>query len=160
MIAAASDVAKKSGIRVLVRSAPAEEEHRATYIDAEGRATDLGKLSKADVESQSFRDAIASAGAARPPAPNSILVCTHGARDCRCGDIGGDLVAALRAEVEKRKSTIEIGELGHVGGHKWVSWARRNRGADETVQIRRNGSPPPFDAHARQPAALTCARSA
>jgi hypothetical protein len=47
-----------------------------------------------------------------------VLVCTHGARDCRCGDIGGDLVAALRREVTRRASDVAVGEVSHVGGHK------------------------------------------
>ncbi|KAJ8076952.1 hypothetical protein PM082_001375 [Marasmius tenuissimus] len=56
-----------------------------------------------------------------------LLVCTHMARDCRCGDLGGAYVRALRAEVEKRKkqddqlySRVKIGEVGHVGQHKFA----------------------------------------
>lgn len=56
-----------------------------------------------------------------------IYVCTHGARDCRCGQTGGAVVSALREELRKRQSwppgdilssRIKIGEVGHVGGHK------------------------------------------
>ena len=56
-----------------------------------------------------------------------LLVCTHMARDCRCGDLGGTYVRALRTEIEKRKKLDErlygrfrIGEVGHVGQHKYV----------------------------------------
>jgi len=67
-----------------------------------------------------------------------IYVCTHGARDCRCGDTGGAVVAALREEVASRirsaqarsapnaKSPsiwdkLKIGEVAHVGGHKYAA---------------------------------------
>lgn len=65
------------------------------------------------------------------PAPTStsksddvhLLVCTHAARDCRCGDIGGPFADALREEIKKRvsageKRNVWVGETGHVGGHK------------------------------------------
>jgi hypothetical protein len=48
-----------------------------------------------------------------------LYVCTHGARDCRCGDRGGIVVRALRDEVEKRNlKQVKVGEVGHIGGHK------------------------------------------
>lgn len=55
-----------------------------------------------------------------------LYVCTHGSRDCRCGEWGGRVADALREEVLKRKqseptgkySRIVVGEVGHVGGHK------------------------------------------
>jgi hypothetical protein len=53
-----------------------------------------------------------------------VYVCTHGARDCRCGDMGGKVVKVLREELEKRRKSnpmnvrVRIGEVGHVGGHK------------------------------------------
>jgi hypothetical protein len=56
-----------------------------------------------------------------------LYVCTHGARDCRCGNIGRDVVKALREEVKERMkqdpsglvNRIKIGEVGHVGGHQF-----------------------------------------
>ena len=55
-----------------------------------------------------------------------MYVCTHGARDCRCGTIGGDVARALREEVARRVemdssgvvSRVVVGEVGHVGGHQ------------------------------------------
>ena len=49
-----------------------------------------------------------------------VYVCTHGSRDCRCGDTGGSLVLALREEVRRRglDEQVRIGEIAHVGGHK------------------------------------------
>lgn len=54
-----------------------------------------------------------------------IYVCTHGARECACGAIGGEVVKALREEVSRRKRAdpdgpilrVRVGEIGHVGGH-------------------------------------------
>jgi hypothetical protein len=56
----------------------------------------------------------------------SLYVCTHGARDCRCGEWGSKVADALREEVRKRKeveptgkySRVVVGEVGHVGGHQ------------------------------------------
>jgi hypothetical protein len=55
-----------------------------------------------------------------------LYVCTHGARDCRCGEWGSKVADALREEIFKRKqseptgkySRIVVGEVGHVGGHE------------------------------------------
>ena len=51
-----------------------------------------------------------------------VLVCTHGSRDCRCGDRGGPLRDELLEEVRKRglENEVVIREIAHVGGHKWV----------------------------------------
>ncbi|KAG9004885.1 hypothetical protein FRB95_004277 [Tulasnella sp. JGI-2019a] len=54
-----------------------------------------------------------------------FYVCTHGSRDCRCGDVGGEVLAALRQAVSKSepdiRSKVEIAEVGHVGGHVWAA---------------------------------------
>lgn len=63
-----------------------------------------------------------------------LYVCTHGTRDCRCGETGGATVQALREELLRLRSQelssqqkaewrispeqIKIGEVTHVGGHK------------------------------------------
>ena len=55
-----------------------------------------------------------------------LYVCTHGARDCRCGEWGSKVADALREEIFKRRQTdptgqyscIVMGEVGHVGGHQ------------------------------------------
>ncbi|ESK91011.1 sucrase ferredoxin-like family protein [Moniliophthora roreri MCA 2997] len=57
-----------------------------------------------------------------------LFVCSHMARDCRCGERGGAFAKALREEVERRKaldptgpySRFKIGEVGHVGQHKYA----------------------------------------
>ncbi|KAJ7251117.1 Sucrase/ferredoxin-like-domain-containing protein [Mycena haematopus] len=58
-----------------------------------------------------------------------IYVCTHGARDCRCGDMGGKVFQALRDELDGRIRTdpsgpakrVVLGEVGHVGGHVFAA---------------------------------------
>ena len=52
-----------------------------------------------------------------------LYVCTHGARDCRCGNTGGAVYEALRIEVAKRGLTdqVLVGSVGHVGGHKYAA---------------------------------------
>lgn len=60
-------------------------------------------------------------------APNNygvshIFVCTHGARDCRCGTTGVDVFSAISNAVANdpawSKLGIQMGEVAHVGGHK------------------------------------------
>jgi hypothetical protein len=47
-----------------------------------------------------------------------ILVCTHGSRDCRCSNLGGQLVESLRTEIKSRGLGVVVREIAHVGGHK------------------------------------------
>lgn len=49
-----------------------------------------------------------------------LYVCTHGTRDCRCGESGGEVIEALRKEVSSRDlmGRVSISEVAHVGGHK------------------------------------------
>ena len=55
-----------------------------------------------------------------------ILVCTHGARDCRCGEKGGKVYEALKEEVKGMQKDgpdlpkVRVGEIAHVGGHKYA----------------------------------------
>ena len=54
--------------------------------------------------------------------PLYFYVCTHGERDCRCGETGGAVFDALREGIDKRGygDIMKVGALGHVGGHKYV----------------------------------------
>jgi hypothetical protein len=55
-----------------------------------------------------------------------FYVCCHGKRDCRCGIRGSVLATDISNELRARgmlidaKGRTRIGELGHVGGHKFV----------------------------------------
>ncbi|KAG9311417.1 Sucrase/ferredoxin-like-domain-containing protein [Chiua virens] len=55
-----------------------------------------------------------------------LYLCTHGARDCRCGDTGRRVSRAIRAELERRQwhdssARIKLAEVAHVGGHKYAA---------------------------------------
>ncbi|KAF8915739.1 Sucrase/ferredoxin-like-domain-containing protein [Mucidula mucida] len=53
-----------------------------------------------------------------------IYVCTHGARDCRCGTTGVDTARALREEIAARgaaASRLKVAEVAHVGGHVYAA---------------------------------------
>ncbi|KIK98615.1 hypothetical protein PAXRUDRAFT_823659 [Paxillus rubicundulus Ve08.2h10] len=58
-----------------------------------------------------------------------LYVCTHGARDCRCGDMGGAVARAIRNELHRRRQTnpsdpssrIRLAEVAHVGGHQYAA---------------------------------------
>ncbi|CDO74769.1 hypothetical protein BN946_scf185001.g17 [Trametes cinnabarina] len=53
-----------------------------------------------------------------------LFVCTHGSRDCRCGEGGGEVARALRRELQKRgigAKDVVLGEVAHVGGHKYAA---------------------------------------
>ncbi|KAF9975430.1 hypothetical protein BGZ73_000935 [Actinomortierella ambigua] len=54
------------------------------------------------------------------PERSAILVCTHGARDCRCGDRGGELQRILKDMVEQTglSSAVKVYGVSHIGGHK------------------------------------------
>lgn len=55
-----------------------------------------------------------------------LYVCTHGARDCRCGDTGGAVAQAIREELDSRRTRdksgrwaqVRVREVAHIGGHK------------------------------------------
>lgn len=57
-----------------------------------------------------------------------IYVCTHGARDCRCADLGQPLLDRLIKEARRRRiggtwaddGRVRIAAIAHVGGHKWA----------------------------------------
>lgn len=91
---------------------------------------DIPRLAMEDVESVAWDLAKGPGALEMHPAKEEdeevrVYVCTHGARDCRCGDLGGSFVQALREEVGRRKleGTVKVGEVGHVGGHKCArSW--------------------------------------
>ncbi|KAF8962119.1 Sucrase/ferredoxin-like-domain-containing protein, partial [Flammula alnicola] len=58
-----------------------------------------------------------------------IYVCTHGARDCRCGIRGRQVFEALLETVRIARDRnphgpaahIKVGEVGHVGGHRYAA---------------------------------------
>ena len=58
-----------------------------------------------------------------PSAPIDIFICTHAARDCRCGDVGTALADALRGELSRRRS--EFNSMSGMDLEKYESdWSR------------------------------------
>ncbi|KAK4054199.1 hypothetical protein OIV83_001225 [Microbotryomycetes sp. JL201] len=58
-----------------------------------------------------------------------IYVCTHGTRDCRCGDLGEPLYQALVNDIKRRKlggelvdgsEGVRVARVAHIGGHKFA----------------------------------------
>ena len=55
-----------------------------------------------------------------------VYICTHGSRDCRCGDTGGKVFQALEDLLREQEhqseqaKRIRVRQVAHVGGHKYV----------------------------------------
>lgn len=92
-------------------------------IDAVSLANveDVGKALRAHIEPR-----MSDVSSTSPSDDIHLYVCTHGARDCRCGDTGGAVVRTIRAELDSRQrrqvsdpsTRIKLSEVAHVGGHK------------------------------------------
>lgn len=58
-----------------------------------------------------------------------LYVCTHGARDCRCGVVGEELKEKMREEVRRHEvrvlgqgsKKVKVFGVSHIGGHKWAA---------------------------------------
>ncbi|KAI9199772.1 Sucrase/ferredoxin-like-domain-containing protein [Polychytrium aggregatum] len=48
-----------------------------------------------------------------------LYVCTHGERDCRCGDLGRPLFTKLKQATATR-ADIRVFQISHIGGHKYA----------------------------------------
>jgi len=109
-----------------------EQEYYLTAFSSRGRLV-IPSVSMSNVEEVESRlrehaQPLPSAVHSTPPVPSELqdvylYVCTHGARDCRCGDTGGAVSSALRAEVSRinEGKRIKVAEVGHVGGHKYAA---------------------------------------
>ncbi|KAJ3186621.1 hypothetical protein HDU85_007441 [Gaertneriomyces sp. JEL0708] len=51
-----------------------------------------------------------------------ILVCTHGSRDCRCGDIGTPVYQEFKKQIARKglEHEIKVNAVSHIGGHKYA----------------------------------------
>lgn len=112
-----------------------EEPSGVAYTPTGGRLL-LPVISPSNIESvvQTLTEHMSGSSPVLEPETHKhvdILVCTHGARDCRCGDTGGNVYAALQKEVQAATArmkdegvhdipSIRVGQVGHVGGHKYV----------------------------------------
>jgi len=109
----------------------AEGPHSATAFTMFGERIEIPSLSMDNIDNVNEdlkRRVEARSTLASEPDETHLFVCTHMARDCRCGEKGGDFVRELREEVERRVaieptgpySRIRIGEVAHVGQHQCV----------------------------------------
>ncbi|WRT70947.1 uncharacterized protein IL334_007946 [Kwoniella shivajii] len=105
---------------------PKDEEYPARILWPDGRSIAYDKFNMESIASDEIlRDLEYTSRSVEQniEGVREILVCTHGSRDCRCSDRGGPLVEALREEVERRGvgDKVKIGEIAHVGGHKYAA---------------------------------------
>lgn len=109
------------GIRTIVAHDPAGKGYSGKLIASHGLVASYETFTTDILGSPEFKNTVTALPAtSAPKMPREILVCTHGARDCRCSDIGGDLVLALRHEIRRRAVDVCVTECAHVGGHKYV----------------------------------------
>ncbi|KAH9950727.1 Sucrase/ferredoxin-like-domain-containing protein [Amylocystis lapponica] len=100
------------------------EKYSATLFSANGGQLGLPEVSLANLDAveRQLREYALRPREQERPARLHLYVCTHGERDCRCGETGGEVHRALRAEVAKRGigHRVMVGHVGHVGGHKYA----------------------------------------
>lgn len=102
-----------------------EEVYSATAFSKAGNLIELEDVSLSNVQ-EAVQQITGLSSTARHNSgvhPLYIYVCTHAARDCRCGDAGGSVAEAFRQEIDRREltSVVKLGETGHVGGHKYAA---------------------------------------
>jgi hypothetical protein len=119
-----------------------EEVYSATMFSASGRV-DIPEVSLANMDEveERMRRCVVGNGVEKAKNGNvdsedvQLYVCTHGSRDCRCGDVGGGVVKALREGLARRNDEnvnvdgqgrveVRIRETAHVGGHKYAHLGR------------------------------------
>ena len=111
---------------------PEGESYSATVFSSHGQLdvpqVDVGNVSEIEEAIRQFAHDGPGIREQKKKETVHLLVCTHTNRDCRCGERGGALVQALKAEVERARNTnllkveVNIGQVGHVGGHQCVSF--------------------------------------
>ncbi|EGN94489.1 hypothetical protein SERLA73DRAFT_188415 [Serpula lacrymans var. lacrymans S7.3] len=124
----------ESSIDSTTASPSSEQEYYLTAFSSRGRLV-IPSVSTSNVEEVESRlrehaqplPSAAHGHGVQPETSESqdvyIYVCTHGARDCRCGDTGGAVASALREQVSRIDGGrhIKVAEVGHVGGHKYAA---------------------------------------
>ncbi|ORX40904.1 Sucrase/ferredoxin-like-domain-containing protein [Kockovaella imperatae] len=142
LLSAASQVFKRNGLAVnayydgsgAAEHLPIEEEtYPARLLFPDGRTFEYPEFRLDSLQDHNvMRDAnykpdpvkaLATSSGRNVTGLQEIFVCTHGARDCRCSDRGGSLVAALRKEIERKGAVdaVAVREIAHVGGHKYAA---------------------------------------
>ncbi|EIN05593.1 hypothetical protein PUNSTDRAFT_74336 [Punctularia strigosozonata HHB-11173 SS5] len=118
----------RSRTTVLDGAKEPEEGYFATAFSARNGVLELPEVTLKNVKwvAQALREHVTS------PTPTGkdtrdpriyLYVCTHGTRDCRCGDMGVAVLRGLREEISKRgvADRVSVAEVAHVGGHKYAA---------------------------------------
>lgn len=110
---------RKAQVRILANYTESSgTKYSARLFRPDGTMASLEDFTPESLQSQAFLDMIqGKSGDFKQLDRPEIVVCTHGSRDCRCGDIGGDLVHTLKT-LPNAGSSINVSECSHVGGHK------------------------------------------
>lgn len=128
-------------MRAVPNSAQESERFLVHAYTTDGKMAILGPISLSTLGSASaFRAQLDSALSSAPSQTGRvkqgdethIYVCTHGARDCRCGVAGTAVLQSLKDEVRMLEaSSIKAGKeapkkvkvfpISHVGGHAWAA---------------------------------------
>ncbi|THU93928.1 hypothetical protein K435DRAFT_861053 [Dendrothele bispora CBS 962.96] len=111
-----------------------QQHYSATAFTMFGERVDIPSLSIRNIDeiNEDLKKRVESNSGASfvsKPDETHLFVCTHMARDCRCGETGGEFVKALREEVHRRASfepegpygRFRIGEVAHVGQHQYAA---------------------------------------
>lgn len=135
------DPATSRMMRVVPNSAQEQEQFVVFAYTTNGTMAKVGPVSLATLDqgssfSQRVNDALASAqpqtGRTKQDDETHVYVCTHGARDCRCGVAGTAVYQALKDEVRSHEATtikagkdapkkVKVYPISHVGGHAWAA---------------------------------------
>jgi hypothetical protein len=105
----------------LSNSAAGEESYSATAFSIHGKPQQIDRIALSNLD-QVVERIVTPSGTPTDSDSMHVYVCTHGARDCRCGETGGQVAETLREEIGRRNlsSFVKLGEASHVGGHKFA----------------------------------------
>ncbi|KAI3484822.1 hypothetical protein L1887_51876 [Cichorium endivia] len=110
--------------------------HHQRHHGQDRARVSLATLDNGGAFRQRIDDALAAAqpqtGRAKPDDETHVYVCTHGARDCRCGVAGTAVLQALKDEVRAHQAAaikagkqtpknVRVYPVSHVGGHAWAA---------------------------------------
>ncbi|PWN98947.1 hypothetical protein FA09DRAFT_317775 [Tilletiopsis washingtonensis] len=137
----------------------AEQELYQLRLYRAGRIAVLPPLSLDSLDSQPLPQRIEDAFAAsrlqtakqRRDDAADIFVCAHGARDCRCGVAGAEVIESLIGDIVAQREQVRVEggatkrvrvwAISHVGGHKWAANAIVQPHGDWYGNLRRFDSP-------------------
>ncbi|PWN53567.1 Lipoate synthase [Violaceomyces palustris] len=154
-----------------VPNSAAEEEQFIIYAySSPGKVVKVGPLSLRSLDEglpfhervkEALKNSRIQSAKPSPDDETHIYVCTHGARDCRCGVAGNAFLEALREEVRRNEASlisngkpapkkVKVWPISHVGGHQWAAnalvyphgdWYANLRVSDSKLVLRSALSP-------------------